>query len=85
VDCNIINLGLGFEFSRVIFSLQGVISSSLWVQSLYLCCFFLLACAEVSRGGGTHTSWVSFGWLLSGGSGFSLDGLDRTLDLILHW
>lgn len=71
---------------RVLFSLQGVINSSLWVESLPLCCFFLLACAdEVSRGGGTHTSWVSFGWLLSGGSGFSLDGLDRTVDLILHW
>ncbi|KAG6761402.1 hypothetical protein POTOM_034618 [Populus tomentosa] len=61
-------------------------NASLWVQLLPLCCFFLLACAdEVSRGGGTHTSWVSFGWLLSGGSGFSLDGLDRTVDLILHW
>ena len=72
--------------SRVLFSLQCVISIPLWVQLLPLCCFFLLACAdEVSRGGGTHTSWVSFGWLLSGGSGFSLDGLDRTVDLILHW
>ncbi|KAJ6985341.1 hypothetical protein NC653_023337 [Populus alba x Populus x berolinensis] len=78
--------GSGFSLDGLDRTVDLILHCSLWVQSLPLCCFFLLACAdEVSRGGGTRTSWVSFGWLLSGGSGFSLDGLDRTVDLILHW